>query len=241
MASVAAWAGYTFQDNEVNLVTLSKQKQYSPRRKRIQEIVTARCQGQILADTMATFTSRITEIENALKNDYGNFTYTIGGTQGHALLNDSSCVSGTKIIQRDFPHGDGSEFATRRTFSFTVQGTYDSAEDDLVSWQESIEVIGTGGPKFVILETVDRPYAMYVSNASVQYFQQSGMAVGYASHPSFPGPNGAGLEFLDRRRETRMSGRQLGNGIRFYPIRWNYMMCRDPTNFGEITSLPISK
>ena len=241
MASVASYGGYTFQDNELNLVTLTVQKQYSPRRRKIQDIKTAHCEGQILASDMATFTSRLNEIENALKNDYGNFTYTIGGTTGHSLLNDSSCVSGTKIIARNFPKGDGAEFATRRTFSFTIQGTYDSVEDDLFSWQETVEVIGTGGPKFVILETVDRPYAMYVSNASVQYFQQTGTAVGYANYPAFPGPNGAGLEFLDRRRETRSSGRQVGNGIRFFPIRWSYMMCRDPQNFGDVTSIPASK
>lgn len=241
MSSLASYSGYNFEANELNLVSLSVQKQYSPRRRRLQEIKTARCEGQILADSMATFLSRMQEIENALKVDGGNFIYTVNSSTGHSLLNDSSCVSGTKVIQRDFPRGDGSEFATRRTFSFTIQGTYDATDDDLISWQETVEVIGTGGPKFVILETVDRPYAMYVSNASVQYFIQSGTAVGYANYPAFPGPNGAGLEFLDRRRETRMSGRQLGNAIRFYPIRWHYQMARDPTNFGQVTSIPISK
>lgn len=239
MSSLASYNGYEFPANEVNLATLTVQKQYSPRRKRTQEIKTVRCEGQILADTMATFVTRMQEIENALKNDGGAFVYSVGGTTGHTLGADA--ISGTKVIQRDFPRGDGSEFATRRSFSFTIQGTYDAAEDDLVSWQETVEVIGTGGPKFVILETVDRPFAMYVSNASVQYFMQTGMAVGYANYPAFPGPNGAGLEFLDRRRETRMSGRQLGNGIRFYPIRWSYQMCRDPQHFGEVTSIPISK
>jgi hypothetical protein len=40
---------------------------------------------------------------------------------------------------------------------------------------------------------------------------------------------------------TRISGRQVGNGIRFYTTKWQYRMGRDVALFGPADFLPTSK
>lgn len=241
MASVATQGGLTFEDNEVNLVSLSKQVQYSPRGKKLSTVVTASCFGEIQAATVAEIITRINTIDQGLANNTGDFRYTVGGALAHSILNTSDCSSGVRVVARSFPKGDAAELATKRSFSFMVQATYDNAQEDLVSWTDTIQITGTGGPKFFILETTNQPFAIYVTNASIQFIHRSGMAVGYVSYIAPPGPLSGGLELQDRRVITNISGRNVGNAIRYQTTKWSYLHARDPTTFGTITFTPESR
>lgn len=247
MASIAQWGGYAFSDNEVNLVTVSRTSQYSQRNKRMQQLVTMQCFGEIQGE-LATQLSRIAEIENALNQDGKDFRYLVNGSQAHAMLNNSECISGTRIVARSFPKGEGAELVNRRSFSFTVQAIYAAAgNEDLISWQEQVEVIGNGGPDFFVLQGTGSPVAIITATNTPVKIRQSGMAVGYAGYPIPPGyvggeaPSGTVTEYGPGRRIIYLSAKQMGNGFRFWPIRWYYQGVHDPSIFGNKSFLPVNK
>ena len=244
MASVAQYGGITFQDNEVNLVTVSSVAKYSDRNRRLQHLVTMQCFGEIQLDTVANIISRANSYDAGLKVNGLDFRYTVGGTLAHAMLNGSDCISGTRVVQRSFPKGDGTELANRRSFSFTVQALYDAIDDDLVSWQETVETIGDGGPRFFILEDAvgGPPVRIITAIRTIVTYRQSGMAVGYSAYPTPPsaGAGGSGI-LTPASRITKMSARQMGNGLRFYPIKWSYLMYNDPSTYGVPDIQPVSK
>lgn len=241
MASVCTQGSLTFEDNEVNLVSLSKQTQYSPRNKKLFSVVSASCFGEIQKSTVADIITRINTIESGLKNSTGEFRYTVNGSLAHSILNTSDNVSGVRVVASSFPKGDAAELATKRSFAFTVQATFDSAEEDLISWTDSIQITGTGGPKFFVLETAFQPFAVYVTTASTQFFHRTGQAVGYMGYIAPPGPASVGLEMQDRRVITNVSGRNVGNAIRYFTTRWSYLNVNDPTNFGSAIFTPESR
>ncbi len=241
MASVTSWGGYVHPDNEVNLVTMNVQTRFSPRNKRLSQTKTVSLYGEIQTSTVTAFMARITALENAYSIDGQDFRYTIDGVVTHTLLNSSNCISGVGVVNRSFPRGDGAEFATKRTFSITLQATYDTSETDLVSWTESIETIGTGGPKFLVVETIGGPVAVYTTLNSAQYYHQTGVAVGYVNYPNPPGPVNVPGEFLDRRRITHISGRNMGSQLRFFTTKWSYFMGRDIGQFGNVDYFPTSQ
>lgn len=229
-------------DNEVNLVTVAVQTRFSPRNQKLSQTKTISLFGEIQASSVSAIITRINELETAYSQDNLDFRYTVNGSLAHSLLNDSTNVSGTSVASRSFPRGDGAELATKRSFSIVIQATYDvPSGTDLVSWTESIETIGTGGPKFQLIETVYAPVALYTTINSAQFYQQTGMAVGYSSYPAPPGPVNEAGEYLDRRRITRVSGRNMGSQIRYFTTRWSYFMVRDVGTFGQFDPFPTSR
>lgn len=242
MASVAQIGGFTHADNEINLVSVSYRTRYSPRNKKLTKTVTMSLFGQLLGATTTAINDRANTVYNAYQQDYKDFRYTVGGILCHQLLNSADCVSGVKVLAHSFPRGDGSELCTERSFSATLQATYDTAETDLVAWTESIETIGTGGAKFFVVDTAFGPIAIYTSIASAQYYVQTGQAVGYKNYPEPPGPCNPAGEFQDRRRITRIGGRNMGNDqLRFFTRKWSYFMGRDISQFGSADFVPISQ
>ena len=241
MSSLFQYGGFQHEDSEVSLATMTYQKRLSPRGKRLSNTVTMTVWGEIVESTSDLIIQRAAQIVSAYGEDYKTARMTINGTTAHELLNDSAdCISGVKVVGRSFPKDDPAELATVRTFSLSLQATYDAVEDDLVSWQESVSIIGTGGPRFFIIDSVQGPSTVYLTNRTVQYYHQIGEAVGYTAHPAAPGPVG-GLEFQESRRITRISGRNMGKAIRFYTTKWSYLTGNDPQGFGAYDPFPTSK
>lgn len=241
MAAIAVLGGHTFDADELSLVSVAKQSVYSQRGKRIQRQVVMQCEGELLGANSDAIITKIQQIENALKDDSKEFRFSVGGTLAHAMLLNE-CVSGIKVIQQAFPKHQDGELATVRTFSFTLQGTYDAVEDDLVYWEESIEQVGDGGPRFYVLETAESiPQAIFTSNYTAVTYHQAGRAIGYASYPAPPGPVIPSGELRPARRVRRTSGRNLGSAIRFYGRSWSYTMFNDPETFGASDPIPTSK
>lgn len=238
MASIATY-GTAFEDNEVNLVTLSRATRYSPRQKRLNRTDTVHCFGEIQKSSTADIITRIQAIEAILRDDYKDFRYTVGGTPAHSLLNSGDCLSGVRVVNVSFPKGDGAELATKRSFSFTLQATYDVQETDLVSWTETIEQQGDGGPISFLMNTIGGPMLMFVTARSAIAFVQAGMAVGYKDYPA-PGAPAGTVQQGFRSSVTRTSGRQVGNGLRFFTTKWRYILLHDPA-FGTFDPRPVSQ
>ena len=242
MASLATYGSFSHEPNEANLVSMSSQVRFGPRNKTLSQTKTVSLFGEIQASSVTAIISRINEIETAYSTNRLDFRYTVDGSLAHSLLNGGSS-SGVTVTSRSFPRGDGAELATKRSFAITLQATYDvaGADSELVSWTESIETIGTGGPKFEIVDTVNGPVAVYIAVRSIQSYHQTGMAVGYTTYPDPPGPVNPAGEMLDRRRISRISGRNMGNQIRFFTTKWSYFMIRDVGAFGEVDYFPTSQ
>lgn len=232
MASVAQYAGHTHPDNECNLVRVSYRTQPSSRGKRLNTVVTFYLQGEIL-DTGAALFSKVNALVNAYQGDYGNFTYSIDGAVTHALYsNTPDCVTGVRVVDRSWSRGDGAELAVKRTYTITLQATYDTAESELVYWQESIHYIGNTGPRYEIIETFNGPVSVLTAQSTAQRIIQSGKAVGYSSYVLPPGPYAPANEHQDQREVTITGGVNLGQMSRFYTTSWQYRH-----TFGTYTEL----
>lgn len=249
MASVLTYNGFPFEDNEANLVGVSKRAVYSERSRKLQQTVEWDVVGEIQKSTVGAIITRIAAIEQALSNDGGDATYAIDGVVAHRLSANSA--SGTRVVYASFPRGDAAELATKRTFSFKLRATYDATSqpggDDLVSWQESISIEGDGGPWVVTIhempgiQSSGGPVAYVICPRTLQYYQQTGMAVGYNSYPVPPGPVNPAGHFGYLQRISYGSGRQTGNGIHFFTTRWSYRQYRDIAVFGGTDYKPTSK
>jgi len=223
MASVATYRGFVHADNEVNLVTMDYRTQYSPRNKKLYETRTVNLRGEFIYSTTQAIVNQINAAIGAYSTDGGDFTYTVGGVPAHSLTNTGNCISGVKVVAKNFPSGSPEQLATTRTFGATLQAKYDVCEDNIVQWTESLEVVGTGGAKKTLIDTIFGPIQLYYAPSSAVIVTQSGSALGFNSYPFQPAPIGnADAEFLDQRRIKQTSGTQQGSGIRYFRTSWYY-------------------
>jgi len=249
VASQLIFGSFAFEENEANLVGVSKRTQYSQRNKKLQLVREWNVEGEINAATPAAIIARIQAIENALAVDGGQATYSIDGAVAHQLTANST--SGVRVAYSAFPKGDAAELCTTRTFAFKLRAVYDAQTeaggDDLVFFQESISTEGDGSPLVIVVteypgvQTVGGLSAVELAPRTAVYYTQTGTAVGYSTYPVAPPPfNPDGL-FGYLTRITRIGGRQVGNGIRFFTTKWFYRMGRDVAIFGTLDPIPTSK
>jgi hypothetical protein len=239
MASVAVYRGHVHADDEVNLVSVENQKQFSPRNRALTETRRIHLSGELNYSTPQTIVDAAAAVINAYSQDYGDFTYTVGGVLAHHLRNTGDCLSGVKVVSTTFPHGNPAELATTRTFGVTLEATYSVVEDDLVSWRESIETTGNGGPMRVVTQTLFGPVLDTLGLSTAIFYRQYGSAVGFSDYPAPPGAFLGGYEFGYRRQILRTSGVQQGTGIKFFTTHWTYHMATEPGTafFGIPTSV----
>jgi len=237
MASVATIGGYTHTDNEVNLVMVDYRTRYSPRNRSLTQTRTMHITGELIYTDTATIVQHANNVFNAY-TDGKDFTYTVGGVVAHSLSNSGDCLSGVRVISKSFPSGGPEQLATTRTFSVTLQAVYSASTDDLVSWQESVEVRGTGGPIWVAANTLYGAYIEPISSASLITYSQTGSAVGFSSYPQPSPPIFSPFEYTHRRSIRRSSGTQQGTGIKFFRTSWHYEF---PALPGSYNDLPTSK
>jgi len=238
MASVAVYRGHTHTDGEVNLVNVSIRTQYSARNRRLTETRTMQLQGELIYDGPSAIVAKANAVMAAYSQDGGDFTYTVGGVLAHSLLNSANCISGVRVVHRSFPSGGPEQLATTRSFSVTLQATYDVSTDDIVSWRESVELTGNGAPLIVIANTIFGPVVDVLSASTAHFYRQSGTAVGFSGYPAPPGPLDPDWELGHRRSITRTSGVQQGTGIRYYTTSWAYYLVTGPG--GTLNTTPSS-
>jgi hypothetical protein len=241
VAAIAQWGGYSSADNETNLVRYQMARTYSPRGKKLQETRRIHLESELIYSTTDLIIAAANNVITNFSQNYKDFRYTVNGTLAHSLLNGADCVSGVKVVATSFPHGSPEQLATTRTWWVDLEATYDACDDDLVSWEDAIETVGTGGPYDVLFNTISGPVAFRLSNTTAQMYTQRGSAVGYTTWPDTPGPVNPSGEFAFRRRITDFSGKQLGKGLRFFRRSWTYYMYRDVNTFGFGSFYPTSK
>lgn len=230
MSSIASYRGYVHAPSEVNLVGVDYRTVYSPRNRKLAEVRTFRLRGELIYSDSATIIQKAAEVVNAYSQDGGDFTYSVGGVVAHSLTNSANCISGVRVISKDFPSGGPEQLATTRTFGVTLQATYDVSEDNIVSWRESVQVQGTGGPLFTVTNTLIGPVVDALAPYTALFYRQSGTAVGFKDYPVPPGPLDSNWELGHLRTITNTTGVQQGTGIRYYTTSWVYHMVTGANN-----------
>lgn len=219
-----AYGAFTHLANEVNLVRFDVRHRYSPRGKKLTRLITANLLGELQYDTQAALTARIQEIIDVYSQDLldWRFRQDDGADTPHGLTNSGDCVSGVRVRQRSWPVGDAAEYATKRTFSVTLQAEYADVETTLVYWKEEIRYRGNCGPRFEVVDTFLGPFFYQTAVATAQHIVQRGEAVGYLAYVEPPGPAFPASEHFDRREIDLGSGTNQGVEVAFFPTRWAY-------------------
>lgn len=152
----------------------------------------------------------------------------VGTPTGTKLVNSAS-MSGVRVV--DGPNytneaKDG-EYTVMRTVRFTAEASYliANAKTAVVSWQESITILGANDPDTVWRTFVNAPPILQqVNGGTTSRLIQTGSAVGYLAGPAVPGPIWPWpIEKSRSRRITRTSPRREGpNSFIEYGASWSY-------------------
>lgn len=220
--TVWKYGSYEHPAAEVNLAKMDIAYRHGPRGVRMERVDTIHLYGQFCEDTTAEVLTRIDELIQAYSFDYLDAgLYLDDGTLTRHKLVNSDSISGVRVIRRSWDGGPD-ELATTRTFDIVLQAVYPDAGESIIEWSETVETIGTCGPRFDIVETYNGPFAQLVAQSTAQRIIQSGSAVGYQGYVSFPAPLYPANEHVDRRSLRRGSGKARGRAATFFPCSWTY-------------------
>jgi len=200
------YGGYTHADNEVALV-ITKQAEHSSN-----GILTGvrerwNLQGRLQADGAAAITAAINALEAAYADDGKDLELLTSPDQGptsHRIISVET-NSGTLVTTRpSFPSSAGAEYATIRDYNIVVEALLKSGFNDVVSWTETINIRGTGGPVWGYLQSINAaPIAQTFAQASPITITQRGEAVKMGGYPVPPEPVELQQEHQERRDITR--------------------------------------
>lgn len=147
--------------------------------------------GQLLGSTSQSLSRLQLEAELVFGQVGGNFILLddAGAATSIRLLSSGAEFPGVVVNQFAFPESRGGELVTGRTFTFDAEATYPSngAAGAIISYQESIEVNGTGGPQ-VSWQNAFNGYPVPVRTFpyTITVVVQSGSATGYLVYPTPP-------------------------------------------------------
>ena len=185
-------------------------------KKRIQiaGVIALDTSGLTSAQAQDALRTAIRQREEAYSQDGGNFVfYHDDGTPSAHTLDSGGAIGGVRVVDFSWPNGDAAEYATQRTFSVTLEAEYVPPENNngngsdgggggsLLKFQETIEVVGTGGPRKAVIELLNGPPQIQIVNQRTKVtMTQRGSAVGLLSYPKAPGPIAPEYEDQDRRQ-----------------------------------------
>lgn len=227
----AQYGNYVHDANTVTIARYMVRQHYSPRNKRYAAEHTVELVGQLIvndpslttpAQLQAAQYDKISALINAYRDNYKDFKFfhDDGTLSRHSLINADS-LSGVHVVHRDWPQGNGAEYATLRTYSITLTALYDDVEAELMSYEESFQWIGNTGPQWELVDTVDGIVRVSGAPVTHQKMIQRGSAMGWDGYPliyinSFL-PT---WEHQDRRQVVVSHPQRWANGWRLYPVQW---------------------
>lgn len=185
------------------------------------------------AASQAALTTALNSLEAAYSADgYDLYVYLNDGTTAtqHFLLN-SGTVDGVRVKDISYPdrdprHGQsGCEYVNRRTYRIILEAeVVDADAYPLVSWEETVIGIGTGGPIFIQKGALTGPpQRQIIQQQSSFQAIQIGRAVGYLDYPGqIASPIWPNDEHLEKRRITPETPKFGLIRNTEYPISWRY-------------------
>ena len=151
-----------------------------------------------------------------------------GTTQTHVRIISGETLTGVRVVQPpSFQGKSGAEFATIREYTIVLEADF-FGDSDILSFEETVTIQGTGGPRFAYLETLKtRPVRQVVNDFTLVRMTQSGSAVGYLKYPFAPAPLWPSLEDLGQRTFIRRAPKQQGRKFTDYAVSWTYKFTSD--------------
>lgn len=220
------WGTYAFAANSVEVMSKSELV-VSTARIPIGRRTLIECRGDLLADGEAALTLAQQQLEAALAIPYQDLIlFQNSGARSATLMLNSRTLGGTLVVSGPhFPKGNMGEYATHRSFSFTVEGEFPlaSATNALVSFRERLVYSG-GGPFYVMKRAVNgKPQRQMVYPETEYVVVQTGEAVGYLRRPE-PPPSKWPQWLKQRGTYGEMSPERVGlQAYKNFGITWEYV------------------
>jgi hypothetical protein len=148
-----------------------------------------------------------------------------GNLAGHVLDPDDS-IGGVFLESFRWLDAVGAEHVNYRSFELTIGGDFpvDGSGPIWLSWTETVQLIGTGGPRRITIETINGPVIRQTTTLKTKVRGlQTGRGIAWtASNPQPPGPYYPQDELLDERTIAGISPERIGNAFRNRGIQWTY-------------------
>ena len=175
--------GYTHPAGEANLTGFWIQPLRSTRKFSTMKVVTAEISGCMClqyGETQYDLAIRIQALIDALQdgNDLILHHDDATSTPFKMLTNDPLTMTGNQIVDQAWPSQYNGEFSTGKDFSYKVQNTYDAAQSEIIAYEDTIEHIGSCGPRILWEEhPYFAPTYSVVSYSSLQTIRHKGHAI----------------------------------------------------------------
>lgn len=179
------------------------------------------------ADSYA-FTTQINALVNAFAVNNQNI-YLLQNDAvtptSHSILT-ANTIGGTRVVEKTFPDAKGGAYVTNYIWGVVIEADVDTGYTGLQSWFERVQWVG-GGPKFVMLETLNGPpQKQWVQDQTPYKATQSGVAVGFTSYPTPPASLWPYALHQDQSPFEMKSPRRTGppNNVSYtdWEINWTY-------------------
>lgn len=230
------YGNYTFDDNIVDLSQITAQRMYSPRNRLAFTRYTMACQGHFcVSGGQSAIKAKLQAFERALRDDWKDVgLYHDDGTKSAHWLSNARSINGVRVVNVAYPSVEA-EYATGRSFSLTFQADYLNVEDQIWSFNESLQFIGGCGPAWTLdISYSGPPQPRILAKWTVQKIIQRGSVVGLEAPPLIPAPLlPANYEHNDQRSIERQSAQKIGRHSNLlFPVEYRYVYSSGrPLNF----------
>jgi hypothetical protein len=185
-------------------------------------------------DEPATLIAQIQALEAAFSVDEGDFEVTYPTGERLLFLQSADFVGGLRVVgEPSYEDNQPGELVRRRTFKIELAGEQLIVGPDgggggavVVSYAEMLSYEGTGGQRFVVIETMEgSPIVQVVNQKTMCRCIQEGRSVQRYVEPTAPKPLYPDREQQSQRRIARsVPSRDT------YEIAWSYTF-ESPTKF----------
>ena len=217
------WNGHTHDTNEA-AISFEQSIKHSERGERESVIHTWRITGELQAADQATLLTKWATLEDAYSEDGGDLIlYTDAAAEVRALRS-RDCLGGVRITAIRFPFQSG-VLSTWLGYEIIAEGEVadEEADNELLSWSETLTLIGTGGPRRRFFESLTgRPQAQTLVKKTTCKATQSGSAKGRTRFPKASPPLFPGDEHVDQRQISKNHPSVTAGDESEWGISWNY-------------------
>ena len=150
--------------------------------------------------------------------------YEQGGRPTAHLWRNSDTFGGVRIVNDGNPLGDGTEYVTYRTVTISFEADFPiDGIDPLMSYSETVSIVGDGGPEFVYLPVLRGKWQkQQVSQTSLVTATQSGEVEGWQRYPEIPRPIWPQFEVTSQRNIVRTNPESVGGDFGKFKIAYAY-------------------
>lgn len=232
------YGSYSHADNEVAL-SVSKTPEYTARGFRFGTRERWVLRGKIQANTVAALTTAMDALEDAYaeNNKTAVLLLSDGSTETQHKMAASDCLGGVHVVGLDYDEGVNAEYTSYRSYTITLEGLRTDKEQTILEYSESITLQGSGGPRRVILETLDTPPIIQITaQRTAQTIVQAGFARTY-DHWLIPQPLLPSLEQEHLRIIENIDPESFRGTLRAFPVRWQFTFVSDVPQYMTPTAI----